>query len=76
MRGPGRGGPRARAAGIATAIHYPVPCHRQTAFRRFADEPLPVAEHAADTVLSLPMSSALTTSDVDRVCTVLGTVRP
>jgi dTDP-4-amino-4,6-dideoxygalactose transaminase len=59
------------AAGVGWGIHYPVPCHRQGAFAEFADDPLPVAERAADRILSLPMSPTLTAEQVDRVCAVL-----
>jgi len=41
--------------GIETGIHYPVPCHRQRAYRSYAGDPLPVADQAADEVLSLPV---------------------
>jgi dTDP-4-amino-4,6-dideoxygalactose transaminase len=46
------------AAGVGTAIHYPVPAHRQPAFARFApdgESALQVTEEAAESVLSLPM---------------------
>lgn len=42
-------------AGIATGIHYPIPCHRQPAFAESATLRLPVAEAAADQILSLPL---------------------
>lgn len=45
------------ARGVGTQIHYPVPLHRQKAFA-FLDQPAgacPVAERAADEVLSLPV---------------------
>jgi dTDP-4-amino-4,6-dideoxygalactose transaminase len=57
---------------IGWGIHYPVPCHRQPAYREF-DESLPVVEQAAEEILSLPMSSAITDEQVDRVCEVLWT---
>lgn len=56
------------AAGIGWGLHYPVPCHRQPAFARFADGPLPVAEDAARRILSLPMFPGLTKAEVRRVC--------
>jgi dTDP-4-amino-4,6-dideoxygalactose transaminase len=56
---------------IGWGIHYPVPCHRQPAFAEFADGPLPVAEQAAERILSLPMSPTLTEAQVDRVSDVL-----
>lgn len=62
---------RLDAAGIGWGVHYPVPCHRQPAFAAFADGPLPVAEHAARRILSLPMSPALDTAQVERVCAAL-----
>lgn len=58
-------------AGIGWGVHYPVPCHRQPAFAEFAGEPCPVAERAAERILSLPMSPTLTDEQVDRVCAVL-----
>ncbi|MBN1780878.1 DegT/DnrJ/EryC1/StrS family aminotransferase [bacterium] len=44
-------------AGIATAIHYPIPLHLQPAFRHYGkgEGSLPVAESVAKEVLSLPM---------------------
>jgi dTDP-4-amino-4,6-dideoxygalactose transaminase len=56
--------------GIGWGVHYPIPCHRQPAYREFADS-LPVAEQAAEQILSLPMSPTLTGDQVDRVCEVL-----
>jgi dTDP-4-amino-4,6-dideoxygalactose transaminase len=53
---------------IATDIHYPVPCHKQTGFERFADGPLPVAERAARQILSLPMFPHMTAAQVEVVC--------
>lgn len=55
---------------IGWGIHYPIPCHRQPAYQEFI-ESLPVAERAADEMLSLPMSPTLTDVQVDRVCEVL-----
>ncbi len=56
-------------AGIASAVYYPVPLHRQEAFRSLASGlTLPHAEHAAERVLSLPMYPELTETQVGRVC--------
>jgi dTDP-4-amino-4,6-dideoxygalactose transaminase len=62
-------------AGIGWGLHYPVPCHRQPAFAEFVDDDLPVAERAAERVLSLPLSSTMTAGQVDRVCEVLARTR-
>ena len=59
------------ASGIGWGIHYPVPCHRQPAFAHLAGEPLPVAERAAERILSLPMWPSITDAEVSRVCEVL-----
>jgi dTDP-4-amino-4,6-dideoxygalactose transaminase len=56
------------AMGVQTQIHYPVPCHQQAPYRRFADRPLPVAERTAGEVLSLPMFPHMTDDQVARVC--------
>lgn len=50
-----------KAQGIPTAVHYPQPMHRQTAYRHFprAADDLPVAERMATEVISLPMHAYL-----------------
>ena len=53
--------------GIATGIHYPVPCHRQKAFLTKNPPRLPVTEQAADRILSLPMFPHLTDAEIERV---------
>jgi len=58
-------------AGVGWGIHYPVPCHRQQAFAGYHTEPLPVAEAAADRILSLPIFPTLGLERVDRICEVL-----
>jgi dTDP-4-amino-4,6-dideoxygalactose transaminase len=56
------------AAGIATAVHYPVPDHRQPVLRaRFADVALPVTEQACAEVLTLPCFPEMTAPEVDAV---------
>jgi dTDP-4-amino-4,6-dideoxygalactose transaminase len=55
------------AAGIATGIHYPIPCHRQPAYAEQAERHLPVAEAAAAEILSLPMYPHLPAAAIDRV---------
>lgn len=57
------------AAGVETLIHYPIPPHLQRAYADlgFARGAFPVAEEAADTVLSLPIGPAMTDAQVDAV---------
>jgi dTDP-4-amino-4,6-dideoxygalactose transaminase len=56
------------AMGVQTQIHYPIPCHLQAPYRRFAGRPLPVSERCAGEVLSLPMFPHMTDDQVARVC--------
>jgi dTDP-4-amino-4,6-dideoxygalactose transaminase len=56
---------------IDTAIHYPIPCHRQEPYRSYATEPLPVAEQLASEILSIPIFPHLTDDQIDFVCEVI-----
>lgn len=52
--------------GIDTLCHYPIPIHRQEAYRNLGIEEgrLPIAEHISRTELSLPMYYGLTDEEV------------
>lgn len=56
-------------AGIACAVYYPIPLHRQEVYAG-NEQSLPQAEAAAARVLSLPMHPYLTAAAIDRVCDV------
>ncbi len=58
-----------KAQGIPTAVHYPVPVHRQEAYRRFpaAEGGLPVSERLAGEVISLPMHAYLDAPTQDHI---------
>ncbi len=60
---------RLREEGVGTAIHYPIPVHRQPLYGQlgYGDVSLPVAEKAAEQVISLPVHPALSDSDLDRI---------
>lgn len=58
--------------GIATAIHYPVPVHRQPAYStRYQQQSLPVTEGIAGTILSLPMFPELTDIEVQYIISTI-----
>ncbi len=60
------------AAGIGTAVHYPIPDHRQPVFSgAYDDVSLPVTEDAAARVLTVPCFPELNEAEVERVCEVL-----
>jgi UDP-2-acetamido-2-deoxy-ribo-hexuluronate aminotransferase len=61
-----------QAAGIPTAVHYPVPIHLQPAYAALApDADCPVACDLAEYVLSLPMGPYLSDADIRTVCDAL-----
>ena len=62
---------RLAAAGIPTAVHYPVPLNRQPAYRSYGGRPTPRAEAAAERVLSLPMHADLSEGQQDRIVAAL-----
>ena len=54
--------------GIPTMVYYPIPLHRQGAFRGLTlYQECPVTERLCDTVLSLPMHPYLKREDVKRI---------
>ncbi len=60
-------------AGIACAIYYPIPLHRQEVFRdEFAQLDCPVSERLAQQVLSLPMFPELSEDQIKHICSVIG----
>jgi dTDP-4-amino-4,6-dideoxygalactose transaminase len=62
-----------RADGVPTAVYYPIPLHKQTAYKHFpsATASLPVTESLGPRVLSLPMHPYMTSEDQERVITSL-----
>lgn len=60
---------RLRSQGIPTAIYYPKPLHRQTAYRDFPvlGNGLPVSDLLAEEVISLPMHADLDPLTQDRI---------
>jgi dTDP-4-amino-4,6-dideoxygalactose transaminase len=57
------------AQGIPTAVHYPIPLHRQRPYQRFpvADGGAPISERLAAAVISLPMHAYLDEALQDRI---------
>ncbi|MDT4893106.1 MAG: hypothetical protein QOE97_2141 [Pseudonocardiales bacterium] len=60
-----------RAYGIATGVHYRRPCHQTPPYAGLARGPLPVAEAAADRILSLPLFPGMTSAQTERVADAL-----
>lgn len=60
-----------REHGIQTLIHYPIPPHKQMAYKEWNEIRLPVTEKIHNEVLSLPMSPVMTNEEVDEVVQVI-----
>ncbi|WP_291365972.1 DegT/DnrJ/EryC1/StrS family aminotransferase [Acetobacter sp. UBA5411] len=59
---------RLKAAGVPSAIYYPLPLHHQPAYRDHHDGvALPVSESLAQRILALPIHPELTDAEVARV---------
>ncbi|MEP7177949.1 MAG: DegT/DnrJ/EryC1/StrS family aminotransferase, partial [Pseudonocardiales bacterium] len=63
-----------REQGIETGIHYPTPIHRLAPYEHPSARPLPIAEQAAEQVLSLPIFPHLTPAQVSHVCRAIASL--
>jgi dTDP-4-amino-4,6-dideoxygalactose transaminase len=57
--------------GIQSMIHYPIPPHKQEAYRELKDLSLPITESIHDEVISLPMHECLSKEDIQKVIEVV-----
>lgn len=62
-----------KAAGIPTAVHYPLPLNRQPAVAD-ASALLPVGDKAAEEVLSLPMHPYLTEEQISQISEAIAVI--
>jgi dTDP-4-amino-4,6-dideoxygalactose transaminase len=53
--------------GIETLIHYPIPPHKQVAYKQYSSLNLPFTEQLHSEVLSLPIGPTMSDVQVDRV---------
>lgn len=61
--------------GIQTLIHYPIPPHKQAAYKEYNDLVFPITEQIHDQVLSLPISPILLDSEVATIVDSLNNFR-
>src|SRR5690554_2500505 len=53
--------------GIQTLIHYPIPPHKQQAYKEWSEESYPVSELVHEQIMSLPISPVMTDEQVTAV---------
>lgn len=61
--------------GIRTEIHYPLPPHKQEAYKEWNSLSYPVSEKIADQVISLPLRISLKNEEMIRICSALNEFR-
>lgn len=62
--------------GIGTIIHYPIPPHKQLAYREINHLSLPITEQLCATELSLPLNPTLTLEEQDYIIEALNSFQP
>lgn len=57
--------------GVQTLIHYPIPPHRQQAYKEWNDLSYPITERIHEEILSLPISPVMTKEEVGTVIEII-----
>lgn len=57
--------------GVQTLIHYPIPPHKQLAYKEYNHLSFPITEKIHNEILSLPMSPVITTEEIYKIITLL-----
>jgi dTDP-4-amino-4,6-dideoxygalactose transaminase len=60
---------------IQTVIHYPIPPHKQIAYKEWSSMSLPITENIHNQVLSLPLSQLMSDNEVEQVVEVINNFR-
>lgn len=61
--------------GVQTLIHYPIPPHKQWAYKEYEDLSFPLTEKIHKDILSLPMSAVLEEEEIQSVVSLINTYR-
>jgi dTDP-4-amino-4,6-dideoxygalactose transaminase len=59
--------------GVQTVIHYPIPPHKQQAYREWNHLEFPITEQIHEEVLSLPISPVMSGDEIHKVIEVINT---
>ncbi len=57
--------------GVQTLIHYPIPPHKQKAYKSYNYISFPITEKIHKEVLSLPMSSVINVNELEKICNLI-----
>ena len=57
--------------GIQTVIHYPIPPHKQAAYKEWKDLSYPISEEIHQQIISLPISPVITEKDVKFIVDII-----
>lgn len=60
---------------IQTLIHYPIPPHKQNAYKEWENESYPISEQIHDEVLSLPISGVQSFEETQKIVQVINEFR-
>lgn len=60
---------------IQTLIHYPIPPHKQSAYKEWKEMHLPVSEKIHSRVISLPISSVMTSEETTQIISALNSFK-
>lgn len=63
-----------KESGIQTLIHYPIPPHKQQAYKFYNSESYPITERIHKGVLSLPISPVISEKDIDLVIDAVNSI--
>lgn len=57
--------------GIQTLIHYPIPPHKQQAYKEWNEQSFPISEKIHKEVLSLPISPVMTEEEIEKIIEIV-----
>ena len=56
---------------VQTLIHYPIPPHKQKAYKNLNHLSFPITEKIHEEVISIPLSSSMTKEEIEKVVNVI-----
>ena len=57
--------------GIPSMIYYPIPLHKQQAYKSYSNYPLPISEKISKQIISLPICPELELTQINFICDVI-----